>query len=836
MKSNPSRRTRSAAILSSVVLAVGVLLPAGVASAADRPAATANSRWLAKQLSADGTLENPNGGALPDHGLMIDTLYAMHASGAGDLATPIVSYLDEQHHASDYFTWDGLVPDMGYDQVIVGGAAAKVLVAAEIAGRDPRNFGGYDMVAETTGAIMRAGPDKGRVSDYSKNPDLADSVSNNANMFGQALGVIGLAGVGENDQLAIDTMLTQQCADGYFRIFFGYIPTEETGEHVTPNGYKMSTCDEGTAFGQSSPDGDATGFALSALLAARKAGAPGLDGPIDRTVAWLKASQTASGGWGGGVGTEAPNTNSTGLIVQALTDAGGAGAEVGRGTSYLTSAQATAEDAGTSLAEHVGAIAYNPESYLAARTGGITGVDTWIRAGAQASLGLSGVGFHDLVTGNVPEQPPGGTAPLPGTPPVAAPPVSGKAGGTGPPPGARRRTVVTPPRSQAQPGSATPAGRLGAYLAGALVDGDHLEVTEAGTTYVDYDATADLVLALRTLGEQPKAVDKASRFLLRPDAIRAYAHGAPYEKGPAAYAEPLAKLVVVAGFAGARVVDELRADLTALRADDGSFTDTGTYADNDASVARHAWAIVANAGAAPSAKPVALLLDHQCVDGAFPAALSTEECDDGDLAATAAAVVALNGVSAKVAAPRDSLRSDSAESATPDGWAPERVSAIVRAATALNAGPGPDGVLSAGDKDVVDVRLSSVVAAGRQAAGLDATATARTLGALLLTDGGLPTAAGTKSDVMTSVAAASGVAGRAWTSATAAPVTPGLRLPLAGDADDQQARLQTQANTTGTPLWVLIGLVGAGFVLATVFRLFLRRFTRKSAHHKGVAP
>jgi hypothetical protein len=415
--------------------------------------------------------------------------------------------------------------------------------------------------------------------------------------------------------------------------------------------------------------------------------------------------------------------------------------------------------------------------------------------------------------------------------------VSGKAGGTAPPPGSRKRSVVTPPKSQAQPGSATPAGRLGAYLAGTLVDGDHLEVTESGTTYVDYDATADLVLALRTLGEQPKAVDKASRFLLHPDSIRAYAHGAPYEKGPAAYAEPLAKLVVVAGFAGAKVVDELRADLTALRADDGSFTDTGTYADKDASVTRHAWTIVANAGAAPSAKPIALLLDHQCMDGAFPVDLSTEECDDGDLAATAAAVIALNGVSAKAAAPRDSLRSGDTAAETPDGWAPERVSAIVRAATILNAEPNPDGVLSAGDKDVVDVRLSSAVAAGRQAAGLDATATARSLGALLLTDGGLPTPAGTKSDVMTSVAAASGVAGRAWTSATAAPVTPGLRLPLAGAADDQQARLKTQANTTGTPLWVLIGLVGAGFVLATVLGFGLRQFNiKKSAHHKGVAP
>lgn len=284
-------------VVAGIVAAMVASGPVAAASAADVAPARGTARWLARQLAADGTLQNPLGGALPDHGLMIDTLFAMRAAGEAEPAEPIVRYLDGERHASDYFTWDGLVPGMGYDAVIVGGATAKVLVAAQVAGRDPRNFGGHDMVAETQGAIMRSGPDKGRVSDYSKNPDLADSVSNNANVFGQALGVIGLAGVGENDGLAIDKLVSQQCSEGYFRIFFSYIPTEETGDHVTPNGNKVSTCDEGKPFDQSGPDGDATGMALSALLAARHAGATGLDGPIDAAVSWLKAHQKAGGGW-----------------------------------------------------------------------------------------------------------------------------------------------------------------------------------------------------------------------------------------------------------------------------------------------------------------------------------------------------------------------------------------------------------------------------------------------------------------------------------------------------------------------------------------------------------
>ncbi|MEU8632766.1 hypothetical protein AB0C38_11395 [Amycolatopsis sp. NPDC048633] len=368
-------------------LVMAGLLTAGTASAGEHQAASEAAGWLAKQLTADGTLENPFGGPLPDYGLMIDTLFALHAAGHDAQAAPIATYLDEKRHATDYYTWDALVPNQGYDAIITAGATAKVLVAAEVSGHNPRAFGGHDMVAETKATIPRSGPDKGRVSDYSKNPDFQDMVSNNANMFGQALAVIGLAGVGENDRLALDTMLTQQCSEGYFRIFFAHDPT----------GQRIATCDEGKATGASAPDNDTTGLALSALLAARDAGATGLGAPIARAVSWLKAHQTASGGWGGGVGTEAANTNSTGLVVQALADAGGAGQAVSRGTAYLKSAQVNRKaDAGNALRDQIGAIAYTPEEYVAARESGIGSVDTWIRAGAQATLGLAQVGFHDL--------------------------------------------------------------------------------------------------------------------------------------------------------------------------------------------------------------------------------------------------------------------------------------------------------------------------------------------------------------------------------------------------------------------------------------------------------
>ncbi|MEV0675343.1 hypothetical protein AB0I60_02340 [Actinosynnema sp. NPDC050436] len=827
------RLTRSFAALSAVLL-LGLVATSGVALARDRPAASANSHWLARQLSAEGTYDNPLGGALPDHGLMIDALFAMHASGDAALAAPIVSYLDDQGHASDYFTWDGLVPDQGFDAIIVGGAAAKVLVAAEVSGRNPRNFDGYDMVVETERAIRRSGPDIGRVSDYSKKPEFNDIVSNNANMFGQALAVIGLAAAGSNDAMAIDKMVSQQCSEGFFRIFFEYIPTTETGDHVTSTGMKISTCDEGKEFGKSAPDRDTTGLALSAMLAARKAGYRGLDGPIDRAVTWLKGEQDENGGWGGGVSTEAPNTNSTGLVVQALAEAGGAEAEVTDGLAYLKASQATPADAETPLVDDIGAIAYNPEQYQQARTGGIAGTDTWIRAGAQASLGLSQVGFFALAEGRVP---PGDPTPQPEPEPERTPRTAGpesdaptvRQGNPAPPPGRGVRAVVTPEAPPPPPGTATPAGRLGAYLAGALVGGDHVEVTQDGSTFTDYDATADLVLALRTLGEQGEAVERATRFLLRPESIDAYAHGKPYEAGGAAYAEPLAKLTLIARFDQADdqapldlpvIVNRLAEDLAALRGDDGRFTDTGSLADTDHSARRQAWAIAATVavpGTPQAEQAVDVLVGSRCDDGSFPVELDDRDCAAGDLTATATALAALN------LRPRDRGKT---EDSAPENWSPDRAAALVDGVKSLNSALDEDGLVLDGDGNT-DVVKSAAAASGRQVVGLDASTTARSLGAVLEEVQG-----DAENGLALGVAAAPGVAARSWVDAEGSPVAAAVRLPLT----QRTAATSVASEERAVPVWTVAVL--SGIVLAVALGLLLHRsHTRKNNNNTlGVSP
>ncbi|GLY39383.1 hypothetical protein Amsp01_054070 [Amycolatopsis sp. NBRC 101858] len=819
--------TRLAALVSAVLVgAIGLSTPA---FAGDLAASKPTSQWLAAQLSPEGTLQNPLGGDLPDHGLMIDTLFAMFASGDGALAAPIVEYLD--HHATDYYTWDGLVPGQGYDAIITGGAAAKVLVAAEIAGRNPRDFGGHDMVAETLGTIARSGVDKGRVSDYSKNPDFKDFVSNNANMFGQALAVIGLAGVGITDRLAIDTMLKQQCSEGYFRIFFGLVPTTETGDQVTPDGHKISTCDEGKPFDQAPPDGDTTGLALSAMLAARDAGAANLDAPITKTVRWLKAHQTASGGWGGGVGTEAPNTNSTGLILQALADAACVDSAMTSGTAFLKSAQATAADSGNRLAGQLGAIAYTPAEYQSARTNGIGGLDTWIRASAQAALGLSQVGFHDLTLGHAPvakqpdpgclPSPPGEKPPVKGSPAVT-PPVSKKAGTAAVRPGSPRGTVIAPAAAPAQVAGPTPADRLGGYLAGRLVDGDHVEVGQDGKTFVDYDLTADLVLALRTLGQQPDAVARASRFLLNPESIKAYAHGAPYEAGAASYAEPLAKLQIIARFVepGGPVAAQLTQDLDVLRTPSGEFTDTGEFADGTRSLQRHAWAILATTAAADPTAAIGVLITHQCADGLFPAAFTGTPCATGDLAATAVAIQALN------AEPRTAAEARGA------GWPPEHRRALESAAAALTARTDVDGTV-AGPGGQPDATLTAAVAGGRQAAGLDASKTAQALGAWVLADGGLPKSPGGPSDPGVSIASAPGIAGRTWLDADGSPLVTAARLPLTDQPLAAAGHGPAIAQTSTSAFWLATRFSGAALLLVFALALGLRHLVNRTQRTRG---
>ncbi len=95
----------------------------------------------------------------------------------------------------------------GLDQERYAGPIAKALLGILVAGEDPTDVQGMDLVAELQGL---EGPD-GRFSDVSIYGD-------NSNTIGQALAVIALLRAGESvSDASIQVLLAQQCADGGFR-------------------------------------------------------------------------------------------------------------------------------------------------------------------------------------------------------------------------------------------------------------------------------------------------------------------------------------------------------------------------------------------------------------------------------------------------------------------------------------------------------------------------------------------------------------------------------------------------------------------------------------------
>ncbi|GAB3087300.1 hypothetical protein [Nocardioides zeae] len=871
---------RHAAAGAALLILIGALVTlVAWPSQAYRSSGEAAVQWLDGELSDDHLYDNPLSPGNPDFGLTIDAALAMYAVGRPDVAEPLTAALDARGY--EYWGMSQSYVDFGVNDRVDAGALAKTLVLAEAAGAYSELFDEYyfnerllindlkNVVAQPWMVDAGLTRHPGMVHDSMYSEDWSRHDFDVENAFGQSLAIIAFSGtwaigdIWDGDttygEALTDALLRMQCSDGYFLIF--------------PD-WQGRTCDELDAAGGASPDGDATAMALSALLAAQDAGVPDLQAPIDRTVAWIEDIQTAGGGWGGGVGTESANTNSTGLILQALAAADGDDTILQRGREFILSAQVTAERNGTSsLRNEIGAIAYNPEEYQQARRSGtLGGRDRWIRASAQATLGLSGTSFRELVTRTVPAtgpvrptdptgEPtdPGPTGPGT-TPPSAAPTTPGAGTTTDPGPAAGQ---PAPPREATRPGSSSgsggpgsprpvtppaaqapvtsvadgPRARLAAYLATMLVDGDHVEVVVDGTTYVDYDSTAELVLALVSLGEEPAARDRATAFLLHPASIAAYAHGAPYEAGRAAYAEPLAKLVLVgrlaAGTAGpdaerdARVA-ALGEELAGL-VDGGTVTDVGIQADALDGVTRQAWVSLALRAVDQEARASAVaerMTEARCPDGSSRARLSGDgQCTD-DLAATAAAAIVAaavapvevehltvtgeDGVQHQVVDDDSFIDGSPGEGSQQDDDAPAR---------ALLAAVNRHGVVVTDGG--VDRLASARAAAGLVAVGWGAASSGTTLAQMQLPSGGI--GADDRQlvgDLATSIAAAPVLSGRSWLQGATAPVharTPSadaLAPAPAGATDGQASAWLTVALPAG---FLLLG-VGIGAAVVTLRR------------------
>ena len=741
-------------------------LVANPAQAAVSPGATDAGQWLAGQVT--GGLVHNDQYDFDDYGLTLDVLMALQeADTQGPTQGGIVSAMQ-----ADIRKYVYNFPSEGPSDGVYAGSAAKVLVAMQAAGEDVDGFGGIDLVTTVEDTVEPSGADKGRLRDRGIQGFPDPSVpADYSNLLYQAYGLQGLAAAGSAEVGDVrDFLLEQQCGPGYFRLYF-------------------DACHADT---------DATAIAIRAMAAAKSDGVDGLDAALAKATGWLVAQQRSDGSFGGGESTPDANTNSTGLAASALALRGRT-AQAEKAAAWVHQLQVK-RSTGGKLAGEAGAVALAGDAFGAGLAGGIadTTADQWRRATAQAIYGLIhldpgtiDVEVVEKVVVKVPK-------PLVRTASSSAVKVSDP-------------DTVADKTDSAQ-------GRLGQYLAGQFSNGDHIEVTDGGTTFTDYDLTADAVLALRQLGQQSALADRASAFLLADKSIDAYAHGSPYEKD-ASYADALSTLVLVGTLTkDAKPVKDLAAELAGLQQDDGSFADSGKYADGSGDTKRHAIATLALMAAGDgdgAGKAVDLLAAAQCDDGSFPGSL-IPDCATGDPGATGWALQAINAISTSDRGVTLAAR--------PDGWSADRTSSVVDAASALNRVVRVDGSIGAADLGTI-----AAAASGRQAAGLDVRASSLFVAGLQRKDGGLPrVAGGKKSDPRTSVLVASALSPSSMLNMPGTALTSALTLPIAAPAvaagtSGEISITRPVAYAFAGTLVLLLLLVATGLVLAVRRRVEVPR-------------
>ena len=339
-------RTVAAALAAGLALPLLITGPAvGAPTAADR--ADRAATWESTQLR-NGRIRNVQFD-FPDWGLTLDTYFGLVAAGnrPGD-ARKVIRTVSA--NARKYVSFEG---------DFFAGSVAKLLLARRVAGLDA-SLGQENL--QLRRKLERLVTASGRVSDSG-----ADDFSNT---IGQAFSVLAFARSGSLPPSTVRFLLRQQCDRGYFRLAMS-----------------STSCDRD----DSRADVDATGYALQALLIARREGVALPAGAVRDTAAWLRRVQRADGAFGGVGPTSGVNTNSTGLAAQALTAAGRDRAAAAA-QDWIARLQLTrARTKGSPARKDLGAVAYNRADFKAARENGITRQtrDIWRRSTPQAISGLA---------------------------------------------------------------------------------------------------------------------------------------------------------------------------------------------------------------------------------------------------------------------------------------------------------------------------------------------------------------------------------------------------------------------------------------------------------------
>ncbi|WP_446684981.1 prenyltransferase/squalene oxidase repeat-containing protein [Kitasatospora gansuensis] len=272
-----------------------------------------------------------------DFGLTVDGAYALAATGTDDAALRrIVDFLDQQGKDGNDRTvndWTGIGTEYAG-----GGALGKEALLAEIVGRDPRNFGGHDLIAALDAAVC-ARRDDALGCDAAGNYTWATSV------FSQALGVMAQLRAGDTANAAapIAYLRGLQASNGSWP---SLIPA--TGD----------------------ADVDSTAMAVMALSLV-----PGEEAAqaVDQGLAWLAGQQETDGGFPGAAGD---STNSAALAVQGMTLRQPTyAAQIAKAVEFLADRQ-------------------NADGGFDVASSGQQGSD--VRASTQALGGVTGISFGTL--------------------------------------------------------------------------------------------------------------------------------------------------------------------------------------------------------------------------------------------------------------------------------------------------------------------------------------------------------------------------------------------------------------------------------------------------------
>ncbi|MEV5200043.1 prenyltransferase/squalene oxidase repeat-containing protein [Streptomyces sp. NPDC053720] len=326
-----------------------------------------------KRLVQGHYYESATGSGFADFGLTIDGAYALAATGHDNAALRnIVDFLDKggkDGKGRGVHDWT-----MIGTKYAGGGFIGKAAVLAETVGRDPRDFGGQDLIGALAEAVCPAETPTPRPCAAKGNYTYATSV------FSQSLGVMAQVRAGETAAATepIAYLKSLQDPSGAWPSLIG----EKSDIEVDSTAMAAMTLDL-------LPDADSRAA-------------------VDKALTWLAGRQLADGGFPGASGN---SVNSAALAVQGLSlDATKYADRIAKARKFLASQQ-------------------NADGGFNVVKGGRSESD--VRASAQAVGGATGISFGTLtrsLDGTAPEPTPGGSG-RPSTPAIVTP--GGETGGTG---------------------------------------------------------------------------------------------------------------------------------------------------------------------------------------------------------------------------------------------------------------------------------------------------------------------------------------------------------------------------------------------------------------------